>query len=141
MTGLDDDREFLVAITPRSERYDEDDDRWLTQVDGLYETLRQEVGNVDTLTTPAEGTKGVLSETILALGSAGVFTASVQCVKAWLDRDKSRSLEISWLEDGQQQTVTLRGENLDTTAVQSIASAAAKRIGGETWQIQPTGQS
>ena len=141
MTGLDDDREFLVVITPRSERYDEDDDRWRTQVDGLYETLRDDVGNLQTHATPAEGTKGVLTETILALGSAGVFTASVQCVKAWLDRDKSRSLEVTWLENGEQQTVTLRGEGLDNTAVQSIAAAAAKRIGGETWQIQPTGQS
>ncbi|MGI9022457.1 MAG: hypothetical protein ACR2HV_04355 [Acidimicrobiales bacterium] len=65
---------------------------------------------------------------ILALGSAGAFTASVEYLRAWLGRDKSRSLEVSWSADGEEHTVSIRGDGMDNASFQALAEAAGRRL-------------
>ena len=45
-------------------------------------------------------------EIIIALGSAGVFTAVVSVVKAWLERDKIQQVELVSLDGKNRITMT-----------------------------------
>ena len=121
-----------IAIEPRSHEYDDDDDRWRNQVIGLYSELRAQVDTVQR-SREVPGTKGTLDELIVALGSAGAFSATVECLRAWLGRDRSRRIDVRWDEDGAERFVTLTGDAIDVESVREIAAAAARRVGGQTW--------
>jgi Effector Associated Constant Component 1 len=124
--------QFEIAIEPRSHEYDDHDDRWRNQVIGLYSELRAQVDAVQR-SREVPGMKGTLDELIVALGSAGAFTATVECLRAWLGRDRSRRIDVRWDEDGAERFVTLTGDAIDVESVQGIAAAAARRVGGKTW--------
>jgi hypothetical protein len=123
---------FAIALEPRSDDYRPDDDRWRDQVVGLVSELRRQV-DVERRGSPQPGTKGTLDELIVALGSAGAFTATVECLRAWLGRDRSRRIDVRWEENGEQRYVTLSGEAIDVDSVRAIAQAAAHRVGGAGW--------
>ena len=90
-------------------------------------------GHVPARPFRSPGTKGTVDELIVALGSAGALTAAVECFRAWLQRDKSRSIDVRWDEDGGERHVTFSGDNVDAATVQEIARAAAARVGGPAW--------
>ena len=50
-----------------------------------------------------EGTKGGADQVIVALGSAGSFTAVVDCLRAWLGRDRDRRIDVRWVENGAER--------------------------------------
>jgi hypothetical protein len=81
-----------IGLLPRSDRYDEEDERWREQVADLVHELRVETDAMKVSRTPVPGTKGSVDELILTLGSAGVFTTAVDVLRAWLARDKTRSV-------------------------------------------------
>jgi hypothetical protein len=119
-----------VTITPATGRFDAEDQRWLDQVADLITALRDDVGAVSQRRIPVPGTKGSLGEVILALGSAGAITAAVECFRAWLRRDKTRSLTVSWAKgDGIEQTVTVTGDGIDQASFQALAMAIGRGLG------------
>lgn len=118
-----------MTFVARSERYAEDDERWLAQAHDLVNELRREVP-VRTERAAAPGTKGAVDTVILALGSAGVFTAAVECFKAWLSRDRSRKLELTVSVDGREEKYTLVGTGVDDAAYERLADLVRGRIGG-----------
>jgi hypothetical protein len=126
------DTTFEVAIAPHSEQYEPDDDRWRDQVATLYTDLH---ARVDTLerSHPVEGAKGAVDQLIIALGSAGAFTAAVECLRAWLGRDRDRRVDVTWDDDGVEHSVTLTGEAVDAATIRQIAKAAVDRVGGPSW--------
>lgn len=126
------DRRLELVVEPRNGDYDPADDRWRAQVGTLYAELADQV---DTYRRgrSVPGTKGTVDEVILALGSSGALTAAVECFRAWLQRDKSRSIDVRWDEDGVERHVTFSGDNVDTATVKEIARAAAARVGGLAW--------
>jgi hypothetical protein len=128
-----DERGAEFTLEARSDRFDTADDRWLRQAGDLYSGLREEGVDVRHEAVAVAGAKGDLSTIILALGSAGAFTTFVQSLKAWLGRDKTRSLSVEWTLNGQTESVTLRGDNSDQEALHRIADAAASRIGSVPW--------
>jgi hypothetical protein len=98
-----------LKIEPSSDRFDPLDDRWLEQVDGFAGELDQELGGVERERRPVDGGKGFdLASIVLSLGSAGAFTATVELVKSWLSRDRSRSVRLSWSETA-RSAVELKG--------------------------------
>jgi hypothetical protein len=123
-----------VAIRPRNPDYDPDDDRWRAQVGSLIGDLGRQL-DIELRSTPVGGTKGGIDELIVALGSAGAFTAAVECLRAWLGRDRNRRIEVHWDDDddGAAHFVTLTGAAIDRESVQEIARAAARRVGGPAW--------
>jgi Effector Associated Constant Component 1 len=123
---------FEVAVEPHNDQYDPDDDRWRGQVVTLYQDLNAQVDTVRR-GRPVEGTKGAIDQVIVALGSAGVFTAMVDCLRAWLGRDRDRRIDVRWVENGQERSVTLTGEAVDNRTVREIAKAAVARAGGPPW--------
>jgi hypothetical protein len=59
---------------------------------------------------PAEGVKGVATELVVGLSSAGAVTAFVQIVKAWLQRDKRRSVTVTVTESESGKVVRIEGD-------------------------------
>ena len=122
-----------LKIEPSSDRFDPLDDRWLEQVDGFAGELDQELGGVERERRPVDGGKGFdLASIVLSLGSAGAFTATVELVKSWLSRDRSRSVRLSWSETGEVREVELKGSDLDDASFDEIVRSAAQRLAGST---------
>jgi hypothetical protein len=122
-----------LKIEPSSDRFDPLDDRWLEQVDGFADELDQELGGVERERRPVDGGKGFdLASIVLSLGSAGAFTATVELVKSWLSRDRSRSVRLSWSETGEVREVELKGSDLDDASFDEIVRSAAQRLAGST---------
>lgn len=78
------------------------------------------------------GAKGAISAVILSLGSVGAVNAAVQCFRAWLDRDKSRRIELTITAgDSMIENIVLEGKSIDSTTLQKLGSALAARLGRE----------
>ena len=132
MAGIGADRLLEVTVEPHNDHYDCDDEGWRVQVGTLYQDLDAQVGTVRR-GRPVEGAKGAVDQVIVALGSAGVFTAVVDCLRAWLGRDRDRRIDVRWVENGQERSVTLTGESVDNKTIREIARAAVTRAGGAPW--------
>src|SRR6185312_1395570 len=104
------------------------DDRWRAQVASFTTELGAVVDTTQRV-RPVGGTKGGITEVIIALGSAGVFTATVECLRAWLSRDRGRRVELRWDEGGVARSFTLTGDAIDSQTVREIAKAAIGRVG------------
>jgi hypothetical protein len=126
------DGPFEVAVGPRNDQYDPDDDRWRDQVATLYADLHAQVDTVRRGHT-VEGAKGTIDQVIVALGSAGAFSAAVDCLRAWLGRDRDRRIDLSWDENGVERRITLTGEAVDVETIREVAKAAVGRVGGPSW--------
>src|SRR5262249_31093413 len=83
-----------LSLEALSTRYDESDQRWILQVVDRVEQRRDDVGAVQRRREASPGQKGATETLILALGSAGAFQAAVTVFRAWLARDRSRSLRL-----------------------------------------------
>ncbi|WP_369148962.1 hypothetical protein [Streptomyces sp. R44] len=59
---------------------------------------------------PTEGAKGVASELVMGLTGAGGATAVVQIVKAWLQRDRRRSVTVTVTETETGKVVRIEGD-------------------------------
>ena len=123
---------FEVAVEPHNDQYDPDDEGWRDQVATLYADLDAQV-DTERRARPVEGAKGAVDQLIVALGSAGVFAAVVDCSRAWLGRDRDRRIDVRWVENGEERSVTLTGEAVDVGTVREIAKAAVARAGGPPW--------
>jgi hypothetical protein len=116
-----------LVIEPRSERFDEADARWREQVGALYRDLRRDLGDVRRESTPVAGAKGATTDIILALGSSGALTAAVTMFKVWLGRDKTRVLELEWMDDDQPRRLSIRGTDVDEDTFDELVRTAARR--------------
>jgi len=124
---------FELVLEPRTERFDADDERWLEQVSLLFQELQREVGGITRRHEPVAGTKGGAEMVIMALGSAGAFTAGLEMLRSWLGRDRSRRLDISYTVDGRTETVSIAGDAIDNDAMAKISDAVATRLGSAPW--------
>ncbi|GLY93962.1 hypothetical protein [Actinoplanes sp. NBRC 103695] len=123
---------LVLSVEPRNDGYDPDDDRWRRQVSGLYSEL-DAVADVERTSRAVPGTRGAVEQVIVALSSAGVFSAAVECLRSWLGRDRGRRVDIRWNEDGVERFVTLTGEGVDVETFREISRAVSRRLGGPEW--------
>jgi Effector Associated Constant Component 1 len=115
-----------LSLMFHNSRYDDDDPRWRAQVGDLVGELRREAGPTRVARTPVAGTKGTVDQLILTLGSAGVIDAAVALLRAWLARDKHRSVEITVTgPDRQPTSVVISAENAGADAVAPLIAAAS----------------
>ena len=127
MTTADGFQKILVGLRPQSDHFDLNDARWARQVSTLLVDLEENAGTVRWRSSPARGTKGGTEAIILALGSAGAITAMVEVIKAWLTRDRSRSLEIVTVDEGPgRRVVTIRGDHIDDKTLHEAIRAVAE---------------
>ena len=123
------EHEIEVELEPASSRFELNDERWLLQVADFVRELDRAGGEVSRRGTPMSGKKGTAEQIILSLGSAGTFSASVEFIKAWLGRDRSRRLKIKWFENGKLQSLELSGKDFDVAAFGRIKSLARETDG------------
>ena len=122
---MNDISEVRFNIAPFNESYDQNDHRWLEQVNDLVCDLQHDVGNVHTEVHSVKGMKGLEVEAlILALGSAGAITAAVDMFRAWISRDQSRELEISVEREGETQTFRVSGNRMDKDDIRKFMESA-----------------
>lgn len=92
--------------------------------------LRQDVEGVSQRRALEPGAKGAVDTAVIALGSSGTLTAAVACFRAWLKRDKTRTLTITWTDNtGAEQRITLVGNNIDQASLQAITKAIGNKFG------------
>jgi hypothetical protein len=103
------------------------DQRWLDQVTQLVEDLSRDVGDVRVERIPEASSKGGADVIILALGSAGAFTALVDVLRLWLGRDHERAVTMTWDEGGRSRRVTVQADSIDNATLRELALAAARR--------------
>src|SRR5690606_35723508 len=106
--------------------FSDDDPRWAAQVRVLVDQLNREAGDVryDASKHTGDGKKGAAATVILALGTAGAFTAAVQVIKAFLQRDTKRKLELRRLgPNGEVETLVFETEGLSTPQVERLIEA------------------
>lgn len=120
-----------VRIEAETSRYAPDSPQWRNELAELHRMLGAEAGTVSL--RPNEGTKGTrgaIEAVILALGSSGSITAAVMCFRAWLGRDKTRTLNLTWTDGQREERVTLTGENIDQRSFQTLAESIGRTIEG-----------
>ncbi|GGU75944.1 hypothetical protein GCM10010211_47370 [Streptomyces albospinus] len=119
-----------LAILPGTGRFDPEEERWRDQVAALYAALREEAGTVLLRGAPEPGRKGDIDTVVLALGSSGALTAAVTCFRAWLARDKTRTLTVTWADEaGDQRTIQVSGDNIDQASFQALTEGVPSRLG------------
>ncbi|MEI5101708.1 hypothetical protein RB200_28405 [Streptomyces sp. PmtG] len=90
-------------------------------------------GQVAERAVPAEGAKGVATELVIGLTGAGSVTAFAQIVKAWLQRDRRRSVTVTVTESETGKVVRIEGD-----AISNEVLAAA--LNGQELQPGPEGE-
>lgn len=120
-----------VVISTETAKYAPDSPQWRRETAALHSDLQRETGAVTTQSTPAPGTKGSAAEIILALGTSGALVSAVQVFRAWLGRDKTRSITATWTdEDGRERRFTLTGENIDQQSLNALSESIGRMIEG-----------
>lgn len=120
-----------IEIAPGSDAFPADDDRWLAQVAGLYDELRQEGVPIRSENRPAPpGEKGAeLVAIITALGSAGAFSAMITVIQSWLSRERTRHLDIRIRDGDDSKRITIDADTdnatLERLAQQAMGQGAA----------------
>jgi hypothetical protein len=125
------DDALLFTVRPGSEKYADDDERWIAQQIELFAELRREAGGVRREMAAQAGTKGAVETIVLALASAGSVTAAVQCLQSWLTRDRTRMVEIIYTVAGHEEKIVLRGTRLDDAAAKQFTDVAIARLRNE----------
>lgn len=114
-----------IEIAPETDSYEADDDQWLAQVAAFYEGLRDRGISVREESKPAPGAKGDVSTIIVALGSAGAFTAAVAAFKDFLSRERTRRLRVRWTVGDQSREVVVTGDT-DNATLERITQEAMR---------------
>lgn len=119
-----------LVIAASNAAYDENDPRWTGQVADLHDKLRSEAGDVRRKVTPVAGKKGGIEQVILALGSAGAFSAAVAVIKMWLARDRQRVLEVSATVAGKKHAWKVAGTDATDDTLKELMREVMTLTGG-----------
>lgn len=112
--------ELRVSVTASSERFDADDDRWLSQVRLLQDDLAREARLVTGQPTRARpGTKGGWLPDVAVLLTPAAVAGVVAVVKAWLVRDRDRTVRLAWEVDGRKGEFTAVASTADNATLQA----------------------
>ena len=112
-----------VIVEAHHPDYTSDDLRWREQIASLHEELNANT-DVTFREQPGEHMKGGVAEVLLALGSAGAFTAAVGVIKAWLERDKFR--RVAFRLENSTTTVTFSADTINEAALRQLLNVEKK---------------
>ena len=125
------DEQVELRLEPLSGRFEMDDERWLDQVDGLVGELRAGADKVTTRRTAAPGAKGAIDAIVIPVISAGGLTAVVELVRSWLNRDRTRSLKVSWSDSGSVESIELSGADVEAARFDDLLQAVTRTLPAE----------
>lgn len=120
-----------VAISTETAKYAPDSPQWRREVAALHTDLQRETASLTTRSDSSTGTKGTAVDVILALGTSGALVAAVEIIRAWLGRDKTRTITATWTdEDGKERRFTLTGDNIDQQSLTALSESIGRMIEG-----------
>jgi hypothetical protein len=103
-----------IELDVFSERFDPHDDRWLDQVAQLVTDLRREVGEAGRHADPSPGMKGSdFGPIVVYLSSAGAFMAVAEVLKAFINRDRGRSIRATRRVNDHLEQIEINGSNVE----------------------------
>jgi hypothetical protein len=117
-----------LRIEPASERFDADDDRWVSQAAAFNREFATTLEGVRREQTSVTGTKGALESVILSLTSAGAMTAAAEFFKAWIGRGADRRVKVTFGESGGLQEFEFAGSDLDEATLHQVMAALNARL-------------
>jgi hypothetical protein len=122
--------EVIVVVESGSARFDESGDSWLDQVAKLHEDLSKSLRAVPTPRGPPdERSKGVVQAIVVSVASAGSMTALVEMAKAWLGRDRTRSLRFSTTAvDGREISIEVSGADVPNADFEALLRVVTERL-------------
>jgi hypothetical protein len=106
---------------------DPSDERWETQVQGLLADLKEQVSPVERREEAVEGMKSgsQLVAFVVALGTSGAISAAVAVFRAWLARDKNRTVEFEVTDaDGKTTKTVVKGTNISEDVLKQALAAS-----------------
>ncbi|MFE0379495.1 hypothetical protein ACFW1M_28865 [Streptomyces inhibens] len=127
-----------VHLEARSERFDEDDDRWRSQVLLLHTALDEAAGPLERRFEPVPGTKGALSDMVLHLTGPGIVAGVVAGLTAWLKRDRGRSVRLTWTVDGRCGEFTVTTTTSDNDTLRSALEHGLRAAAGAATTVDET---
>jgi len=126
-----------VSVMATSDRFDADDDRWLSQVRLLHEDLGRETplvtgpgGASPRSAVILPGTKGGWLPDVAVLLSPAVVAGVVAVVKAWLVRDRDRTVHLAWEVDGRKGEFTATASTADNATLQAALEHGLRTAAG-----------
>jgi hypothetical protein len=115
---MEDEPNSAIVVEAFSSKFAADSETWGNQVRDLTAGLRSHLITQGP-EAPAPGFRGGgPSEIIIALGSAGAFSAVVAILKSWLERDKSRGIRL-YRKKGTVE-VELTADSISDEALRSL---------------------
>ncbi|PKV90097.1 hypothetical protein [Streptomyces sp. TLI_146] len=131
-------QKLRVSITATSDRFDADDDRWLSQVRLLLDELGREVPLETRHTAGERGAKsGGLPDVVLVIVSAAVGGV-VAVIRDWLKYSRDRSVLLQWEEGGETGKLVVTAKKSDNATVQtSVEHWLRSRIRGGEGEEEP----
>ena len=120
----------LLELSPGSDRFDPESEAWAGQEQELFDDLRAGVGEVRRAPAATSNSKGALEAVLIALASAGAFNGAFDCMRAWLTRDRTRRLEISYERDGHVEKLTITGDRIGGAEFDQLTAWAARQLDG-----------
>lgn len=118
---------LVLSVEPGEEEWgSREDDRWREDLLELRKTLENNAPEAVEPAPAEEGSMGIaLVPIIIALGHAGVFTAMVSGLKAWLsERPKRRTATVTVRVGDTVKTLTVTAENIDSSDLIALGKAA-----------------
>ncbi|MGW3283581.1 effector-associated constant component EACC1 [Streptomyces sp. NPDC001002] len=123
--------ELRVSVTATSDRFAVDDDRWLSQVRLLHEDLGRETPLVTGRPVAVRpGTKGGWLPDVAVLLSPAVVAGVVAVVKAWLVRDRDRTVHLAWEVNGRKGEFTATASTADNATLQAALEHGLRAAAG-----------
>jgi len=129
-----------VTVEPVSTRFDPSDERWARQVDELRRDLLTEVPQARLAETSSAGMKGSVTTLIMALGSAGVVAAMVECLRLWLGRDRTRKIVLRLTDGEREETLTLEGEGVNASGWDAAVAETIRAFADNFFRGRENGQ-
>lgn len=122
------DEQVELCLEPLSGRFDVYDERWLDQVDGLVGELRAGADDVTSRRIAVPGTKGAIDAIVIPVISTGGMTAVIELVRSWLNRDRTRSLKVSWSDSGSVESIELSGGDVEAARFDDLLQAVTRTL-------------
>ncbi|WP_426562069.1 effector-associated constant component EACC1 [Angustibacter sp. McL0619] len=118
-----------VLVEPASTDFSPDDPGWRAQVIALRRGLQDaDLDDVRREEIPSPGHKAGAESLIIALGTSGAITAAVEVIRAWLSRDRSRQLKLTFREGNREVSVEVDGTTVSDSAMTSALTSALERL-------------
>lgn len=118
-----------VTVEPGSIEFSPDDPGWRAQVVALRTALRDAgVDDVRREEIPSPGHKAGVEMLIVALGSSGAITAAVEVIRAWLVRDQSRVLKVTYRDGDRRVSVQVDGTTVSDDTIKGALQSALEQL-------------